>query len=32
VWHRGKLHLVRWGNRHDESRGLPLTGWARLGT
>lgn len=27
VWHEGRLILARWGNRRDQSRHLPLTGW-----
>ena len=27
VWHEGRFLLARWGNRRDQSRHLPLTGW-----
>ena len=32
VWHDGRLHVVRWGNRRGESRRLPRTGWTWLAT
>lgn len=32
VWYEGRLHFARWGNRRGQSRSLPLTAWARLGT
>ena len=32
VWHGGRLHVVRWGNRRGESRRLPRTGWTWLAT
>ncbi len=27
VWIDGRLQLVRWGNRRNENRTLPVTGW-----
>jgi hypothetical protein len=32
VWHAGRLQLVRWGCRREESRRLPCTGWTWLAT
>jgi hypothetical protein len=32
VWHQGRLIVVRWGCRRDESRVLPCTGWTWLAT
>jgi hypothetical protein len=32
VWRNGRLQILRWGNRHGESRHLPCTAWTRLGT
>ena len=26
IWHEGRMHIVRWGNRDRQSR-LPATGW-----
>ena len=32
IWHEGQLRVVPWGCRRGESKILPPTGWARLGT
>lgn len=32
VWLDGRLQLVRWGNRRNDSRTLPATGWTWLKT
>ena len=30
VWQGGQLRVVTWGNRRDENRSLPCTGWTQL--
>jgi hypothetical protein len=32
VWLDGRMQVIRWGNRHGESPGLPLTAWTRAAT
>lgn len=32
IWRDGRMQIVRWGNRHGESRVLPRTGWTWLKT
>jgi len=32
VWLNGRLQILRWGNRRDQSRVLPCTAWSRLST
>jgi hypothetical protein len=32
VWLDGQLQIVRWGNRRDQSPGLPCTAWTSLAT
>ncbi len=32
VWRNGRLEVLRWGNRRDESAQLPCTAWTQLST